>query len=79
MRRRAINGGNPSLLDYRLSPNPYRFLLSRHKAKLDRAIRLGLSTEALERRGLFDALRHHQAFRGFQKSMKRHSGLGTRP
>jgi hypothetical protein len=70
MRRRAVKGDRPSLLDYRREPNPYRFLLKRNKANLDRAIRLNMSTEAIERHGLFDALRHHQEFRRFRKSMK---------
>jgi hypothetical protein len=72
MRRRAIKGDRPSLLDYRCGPDPYRFLLKRNKANLDRAIRLGMTTQSIERHGLFDALRHHQAFRVFRKTMKQH-------
>ena len=72
MRRRAIKGDRPSLLDYRRYSDPYRFLLHRNKVNLDRAIRLGTSSRSIERHGLFDALRHHQAFRGCRKSMKQH-------
>ncbi|WHO40748.1 hypothetical protein PMI04_009235 [Sphingobium sp. AP49] len=70
MRRRAKRGGNPLLSDYRSGQDDYRFLLYRNKLYIDRAFRLGMSAEEIERRGLFDALRHHQQFRSFRKIMK---------
>jgi hypothetical protein len=73
MRRRVVAGGSPSLREYpHFGGDPYRFLLDRNAKKIKRAVRLGMPTEILERRGLFDALRHHQAFRAFRKTMKQH-------
>jgi hypothetical protein len=69
MRRRAIRGECPSELDYRqISNNPERFLLKRHKRKLDRALRMGMAGKVMERRGLFDPFKHHQAHRAFKKA-----------
>jgi hypothetical protein len=71
MRRCAAAGGNPSPFDYpNFGGNPHRFLLDRNARRIRRAVRLGMPREILERRGLFDALRHHQAFRAFRKTMK---------
>jgi hypothetical protein len=71
MRLRALNGACPSLLDYRATLDPNRFLMTRHRKKLDKALRLGMTTETLERGGLFDALKHHQASRAFRKASKK--------
>ncbi len=69
MNRRASRGEDPSELDYRqIGYNHERFLLRRAKRKLNKALRLGLTNEAMERRGLFDPLRHHQAYRAFNKT-----------
>lgn len=67
MSRRASIGHAPSELDYRqIGADPERFLLMRAKQKLNKALRLGLAQEVMERRGLFDPLRHHQAYRAFK-------------
>lgn len=64
MKRRAVKGEDPSLLDYRnYGAEPYQFLIRRGKAKIDRAIRQGYSHKMMERRGIFDSLRHHKDFR----------------
>jgi hypothetical protein len=73
MRRCAVFGGKPSRRDYpHFGGDPHRFLLDRNAKKVKRAVRLGMSTKILERRGLFDALRYHQEFRTFRKTMKQH-------
>src|SRR4051812_28208274 len=54
MRRCAAAGGNPSRFDYpQFGGDPYRFLLDRNAKRIRRAVRLGMQTEILERRGLF--------------------------
>lgn len=69
MRHRVVRGQRPSELDYRqVGHSTDRFLLRRHKRKLDAAIRVESSYETMERRGLFDPLRHHQAYRAFRKA-----------
>lgn len=67
MRRRCAAGRNPSIFDYPRfgETEPSDFLEKRHSLKIKKAVRQGLPTRAMTRRGLFDALRHHQNFRAF--------------
>jgi hypothetical protein len=76
MRRRAIAGQAPSLLDYPdFGRKPYRFLFDRSAKIIKKAVRSGQTHEAMVRRGIFNALRHHQAFRQFceKRTMRRRS------